>query len=75
MIQARLPSRTEGMMGNAVRLDLVNRNHCTASSSGGRVARARCGVILHQQALVLDPAAGNPLGMVMSDAATAVVGL
>ena len=33
------------------------------------------GFILHQQALVLDPAAGNPLGMVMSDAATTVVGL
>ena len=33
------------------------------------------GFILHQQALVLDPAAGNPLGLVMSDAATAVVGM
>jgi hypothetical protein len=32
------------------------------------------GLILHQQALVLDPAAGNPAGLVMSDAATAVVG-
>jgi hypothetical protein len=33
------------------------------------------GLILHQQAVVLDPAAGNPAGLVMSDAATAVVGL
>jgi hypothetical protein len=30
---------------------------------------------LHQQAVVLDPAAANPAGLVMSDAATAVVGL
>jgi hypothetical protein len=36
---------------------------------------ALAGFILHQQALVLDPAAGNPVGLVMSDAATAVVGL
>ncbi|HZN38578.1 MAG TPA: hypothetical protein VFD82_07225 [Planctomycetota bacterium] len=36
---------------------------------------ALAGFILHQQALVLDPAAGNPSGLVMSDAATAVVGL
>ena len=36
---------------------------------------ALAGFILHQQAVVLDPAAGNPLGLVMSDAATAVVGL
>ena len=33
------------------------------------------GFILHQQALVLDPAAANPSGLVMSDAATAVIGL
>ena len=33
------------------------------------------GMILHQQALVLDPAAGNPAGLVVSDAATVVVGL
>ena len=36
---------------------------------------ALVGLILQQQALVLDPAAGNPAGLVMSDAATAVVGL
>ena len=36
---------------------------------------ALAGMLLHQQALVLDPAAGNPAGLVMSDAATAVVGL
>ena len=36
---------------------------------------ALAGFILHQQALVFDPAAGNPQGLVMSDAATAVVGL
>jgi hypothetical protein len=36
---------------------------------------ALAGFILHQQAVVLDPAAGNPPGLVMSDAATAVVGL
>jgi hypothetical protein len=35
---------------------------------------ALAGFILHQQALVLDPAASNPSGLVMSDAATAVVG-
>jgi hypothetical protein len=35
---------------------------------------ALAGFILHQQAVVLDPAAGNPLGLVMSDAATAVIG-
>jgi hypothetical protein len=35
---------------------------------------ALAGLRLHQQALVLDPAASNPLGLVMSDAATAVVG-
>jgi hypothetical protein len=32
------------------------------------------GFIVHQQAIVLDPAAGNPSGLVMSDAATAVIG-
>lgn len=32
------------------------------------------GVRLHQQALVLDPAAGNPLGAVVSDAMTAILG-
>jgi len=36
---------------------------------------ALAGFILHQQAVVLDPAAGNPAGLVMSDAATAVVGM
>jgi hypothetical protein len=36
---------------------------------------ALAGFILHQQAVVLDPAASNPPGLVMSDAATAVVGL
>jgi hypothetical protein len=36
---------------------------------------ALAGFTLHQQALVVDPAAGNPLGFVLSDAATAVVGL
>jgi hypothetical protein len=36
---------------------------------------ALAGFVLHQQAVVLDPAAGNPSGLVMSDAATAVVGL
>ena len=36
---------------------------------------ALAGFILHQQAVVLDPAASNPSGLVMSDAATAVVGL
>jgi hypothetical protein len=35
---------------------------------------ALAGLILHQQALVLDAAAGNPAGLVVSDAATAVVG-
>jgi hypothetical protein len=35
---------------------------------------ALAGFILHQQALVLDPAAGNPSDLVMSDAATAVIG-
>jgi hypothetical protein len=33
------------------------------------------GLLFHQQALVFDPAAGNAAGLVMSDAATAVVGL
>jgi len=33
------------------------------------------GFILHQQALVLDPASVNPSGLVMSDAATGVAGL
>jgi hypothetical protein len=32
------------------------------------------GVVFHEQALVLDPAAGNGLGAVLSDAITAVVG-
>jgi hypothetical protein len=36
---------------------------------------ALAGFILHQQAVVLDPAAVNPSGLVMSDAATAIVGL
>jgi hypothetical protein len=36
---------------------------------------ALAGLGMHQQALVLDTAAGNPAGLVMSDAATAVVGL
>jgi len=36
---------------------------------------ALAGFTLHQQALVLDPAAANPSGLVMSDAATAVIGL
>ena len=36
---------------------------------------ALAGFMLHQQAVVLDPAASNPLGLVMSDAATAAVGL
>jgi hypothetical protein len=35
---------------------------------------AFAGFIVHQQALVLDAAAGNPSGLVMSDAATAVIG-
>jgi hypothetical protein len=35
---------------------------------------ALAGLIAHQQALVLDPAAANPAGLVLSDAATAVVG-
>jgi hypothetical protein len=36
---------------------------------------ALAGFMLHQQAVVLDALAGNPSGLVMSDAATAVVGL
>jgi hypothetical protein len=32
------------------------------------------GMRVHQQALVLDPAAGNPAGLVVSDACTAVIG-
>lgn len=32
------------------------------------------GFVFHQQALVLDSSAGNPLGAVMSDSVTAVVG-
>jgi hypothetical protein len=32
------------------------------------------GLLLYQQALVLDAAAGNPAGLVMSDATIAVVG-
>jgi hypothetical protein len=36
---------------------------------------ALAGLILHQQVQVLDADAGNPTGFVMSDAATAVVGM
>ena len=36
---------------------------------------ALAGLILHLQALVPDTAAGNPAGLVVSDAATAVVGM
>jgi hypothetical protein len=36
---------------------------------------ALAGFTLHQQAVVFDPAAFNPIGLVMSDAATAVVGM
>jgi hypothetical protein len=32
------------------------------------------GTILHSQAIVFDAAAGNPAGLVMSDAVTLVVG-
>jgi hypothetical protein len=39
------------------------------------MSAALAGFMLHQQAVVLDPAAGNPAGLVMSDAATAVIGL
>ena len=35
---------------------------------------ALAGTILHCQAIVFDAAAGNPAGLVMSDAATLVVG-
>jgi hypothetical protein len=35
---------------------------------------ALAGVIAHCQAIVFDPAAGNAAGLVMSDAATLVVG-
>ena len=35
---------------------------------------ALVGLHFHQQAVVPDPGAGNPLGAVMSDAATAVIG-
>jgi hypothetical protein len=35
---------------------------------------ALAGTILHCQAIVIDAAAGNPAGLVMSDAATLVVG-
>jgi hypothetical protein len=39
------------------------------------MSSALAGFILHQQAVVFDPAVSNPSGLVMSDAATAVVGL
>ena len=50
--------------------------------SGGSVAyplvvpslSALAGTILHSQAIVFDLAASNPAGLVMSDAATLVVG-
>jgi len=35
---------------------------------------ALAGTILHSQAIVFDGSAGNPAGLVMSDAATLVVG-
>jgi hypothetical protein len=35
---------------------------------------ALAGFMLHQQAVVLDPWAGNPSGLLMSEAATAVIG-
>jgi hypothetical protein len=44
-------------------------------SLGIPASPALAGFMLHQQAVVLDPAAGNPAGLVMSDAATAVVGM
>jgi hypothetical protein len=52
------------------------------AGSGGRAEQTLAipndpllvGARFYHQALVLDPAAGNPLGAVMSDAATAVVG-
>jgi hypothetical protein len=44
-----------------------------AAAIPGNVALA--GLVVHQQALVVDRAAGNLLGLVLSDAATVVVGL
>ena len=35
---------------------------------------ALAGTILHSQAIVFDAAAGNPAGLVMSDASTLIVG-
>lgn len=37
-------------------------------------APSLAGLRIHQQVLVLDAAAPNPAGLVMSDAATAVIG-
>jgi hypothetical protein len=60
----------------------LDANDAVIGSSGSATyslaipaSAALAGFILHQQAVVLDPAASNPSGLVMSDAATAVVGL
>jgi hypothetical protein len=60
------PDTNDLLLGSA-----GSANHVLAVPASGALA----GLLLHEQALVLDPAAGNPAGLVVSDAATAVIGL
>jgi hypothetical protein len=70
-----------GLTNCSLRVSL-DTNHALIGSLGSAThslaipaSAALAGFLLHQQAVVLDPAASNPSGLVMSDAATAVVGL
>ena len=71
-----------GLVNNCWLRVSLDANDALIGSSGSATyalavpaSPALAGLLLHQQAVVLDPAAGNPAGLVLSDAASAVVGL
>jgi len=53
---------------------LIGSNQQAVFSLGIPNLAGLVGTVFHHQAIVLDPGAGNAVGAVMSDAATAVVG-
>ncbi|HLQ37759.1 MAG TPA: hypothetical protein VK348_08160, partial [Planctomycetota bacterium] len=68
-----MPGCTAFVSNDTVQLVLGSGGQATATFPIPNFA-SLVGLDFHQQAIVLDPLAGNALGAVMSDAATATIG-